>query len=1409
MKRLRLISSILTLCMIFSSVNVCASTDKISLTSDKLDGYNKHTPEQNLFYIEGCSDKKFIVLDADNDGFLILANEIYGTAAFDGDNMQKFDADKQNNIAYYLNNDFIKSDNSLPSEFFPYIDNNRVWKTEGGNNSGVCPELYDTVCGISLLSYTEFLKYYKKIGLFDDNARVNWWLRSPIGDDAKSVVASGGTYADEGKLKSVNARLSIGIRPLFWVSKSFFADVKVNISQMGENAKKIIASNISSDFLKNGKVQYNDYELKRLGYNIKGIPIEFVKFNFPNEPLYAQNQKNAYVGLEISHTASKAMEYTVEYSPNGTFDDTISKTYNVVPNKGISQKIELSGLKKAKYNNFTIRVKNEYGVVAQKSVPLTIMEFVDIEPLSEYSRVGMNWHIDYNTAHYTTKGAVVEGEDHENYNKLLNFMGITKTRSIHRWSWSESAKGERRNGRHNYEHGLMRKYGQVFAPYILGFANTAYFPADPKTYKNVADEVEYCVDIMDYLDKQGIKRDCLELWNEPNIISFWKTDNWITYFQLADRLGYEMNNCYPNMPLYACTLATTQGAYEYAYEYFKRGGLMYSGGLSSHPYSHPLSPDNESVARSHINKTKEMLDTRDKIGGWIDLTQTEVGYPTATSASGVDKLTQAQYMPKLYIYNDDLDISLTNIYTFEDTGWNYNDNEHNWGIIDLNLVPKEAVITITQLNKYCANSEYLGKFKIDKSSYVYVYKKLGKLFAIMWDKSDSGDETFEYTLKDGEKAEDMYGNPIDGNTFTVGADLVYLNGISDEYAAKAVAEKTYDDFDRVISVADGIIDTGYLNELKQSFSADSCANAADLKLHIDKIYAYGDKLISDYKNNPENAALDRITAILSDMYYISQRLVKSYTYFGGNAENSNTNIANAEKKISKIKADEPQSSLLYTDAVMRYAKQHNIKANDIRSKYKLNQPGIKEAVATSDMLANKLIGWINALADIETIDVSRAIFTYLEETDVTAYNDQSYEYKMEVENLSAHDINGVVVLRDEAGNILGEAMPCNVAKNGYANVTFCGSIPHSESFGKHVYTVDIMQNNKLLKRSYVNVNVKEKLNAELAECTDILDNMTDIGIDLESTFNDTIKGTVKLDAPEGWEFETDEQQFELTAGEKKRISFKIVNAQAVPFNEYAFSYTVADNNGDVLVKDSKLLDFTIATKTFGEIDVQSFDGDISSWANAYPIHINVPDDMTNLDAWTSSNIAVKSYMKWDENYYYVLTDVYDDLHYQGYTGNQMWQGDSIQLAFDTLNNDTTSYANDDYEFGIGQTALGTEVEAYVAGEPNTAGSRSPQWAKIIRDNGNKITRYLVKIPKNEIYPLELKQGFSFGYNICVNDADVLNRDKAIEFTVGVNGKKRPNLFKTFTLVGASSDVKLLSDGIYSTVIKLNDTGFGM
>lgn len=69
-------------------------------------GWEKTTPRQNLFQIDG-SLMEFVLLDKLEDGFLVMTNTSVGRKPFDPDNTGKFDIEDTNNIAYWLNNDYL------------------------------------------------------------------------------------------------------------------------------------------------------------------------------------------------------------------------------------------------------------------------------------------------------------------------------------------------------------------------------------------------------------------------------------------------------------------------------------------------------------------------------------------------------------------------------------------------------------------------------------------------------------------------------------------------------------------------------------------------------------------------------------------------------------------------------------------------------------------------------------------------------------------------------------------------------------------------------------------------------------------------------------------------------------------------------------------------------------------------------------------------------------------------------------------------------------------------------------------------------------------------------------------------------------------------------------------------------
>jgi len=286
--------------------------------------------------------------------------------------------------------------------------------------------------------------------------------------------------------------------------------------------------------------------------------------------------------------------------------------------------------------------------------------------------------------------------------------------------------------------------------------------------------------------------------------------------------------------------------------------------------------------------------------------------------------------------------------------------------------------------------------------------------------------------------------------------------------------------------------------------------------------------------------------------------------------------------------------------------------------------------------------------------------------------------------------------------------------------------------------------------------------------------------------------------PKDWDIE-EGKDVELETKESKSIKFHVNSKKQVPFNEYIFTIQLYDENNQ-LVSEKKLpLDFTVFMENNDVINVNEWAGDIASWANAYPIHINPPKNPERFSDWKDSNIAARSYVKFDSQNMYVLVDVFDDLHANNTTQDAVWSYDSVQGAVDTLNNKSNNYDTDDLPFMLAYTGQRKNEIILSPRIPNDKGELVRKYEyfdgetvkdllRIIRDNKNCTTRYLYRIPKEKLYGLSLAKGIVVGYNINVNDADAIDRERYIQFTRGIGDVHRPLYHENFTFVGYESGI---------------------
>ncbi|GHT60492.1 hypothetical protein AGMMS50239_09560 [Bacteroidia bacterium] len=234
----------------------------------------ENTPPANTFKIVGDSDYIEYILLNDNGTapskfFILNKNHFQRNRPF-GSTQRFTTAD---GIGLFLNSEefWTEGNGASAKRIFspivtPYIDKNHVWSTEAGY-AGSVPTAYNTTCGITFLSQTEWQEYSNRIGYKDDMADNGWYLRSPYtsspGQILTVLVANG----------TIDPRTTGGqsyyLRPAFYLNDNFFKEVKLDIASAGSNVRAAIRKNYPLSEIRGGI--YSDEELTQLGYDLTGL----------------------------------------------------------------------------------------------------------------------------------------------------------------------------------------------------------------------------------------------------------------------------------------------------------------------------------------------------------------------------------------------------------------------------------------------------------------------------------------------------------------------------------------------------------------------------------------------------------------------------------------------------------------------------------------------------------------------------------------------------------------------------------------------------------------------------------------------------------------------------------------------------------------------------------------------------------------------------------------------------------------------------------------------------------------------------------------------------------------------------------------------------------------------------------
>ena len=828
-----------------------------------------------------------------------------------------------------------------------------------------------------------------------------------------------------------------------------------------------------------------DGEIKTL-LNTEREGYEDVKISIPDAYQNIYNKKDAYFDVSVAYAGNSQKTYTVSY----TLDDWKTQTNENITVPSIANLKKRIDIKDAPLGENTLKVKitSDGGEKAQKESKFSVMKFYEQKPLDSFYNVGTGRELDW---------AVIPKE----HMQLIKNIGFTSIRTTPSWNVAESEKGklaipENSNTAKNIETyadlGLNVSFLTVAYGNKYYTDNTASSRPDmqpPKEREHIDAFANYAVNIPSLLkskDGKTLSFKRYEIWNEPNLSTYWGYDedsvpDPIEYTYLFNRTAARIRKDRPEAMIAAGAFARgTDGTYNYNQNFLDQmydlGLLKYADEYSFHPYLHPRNPDTgyrsdgvkDGYVKTYVdNVTDSYLASRKNHGGWIDAAVSEVGWTTFVSGNegsgkegqtGTTEADQAIYLVKALVYNNYLGISFTNVFTAYDRGNDISEREHNFGIIRNDYTPKKAVFSLSQYNNACSSAQYLGKVKLADDVYGYVYQSLTKPFMIAWKiKMTSSVPDFEYVLPAKTYAEDMLGNRINGEKINIGTEPVYVYDIPSTLVKSAFSDISFDKFKNFDSYA---AYSAKLDEYKKLGTMPSAEKQLEM---LDNMYAFGKALIGERKSNSHNMSENEFMYGLFEIYEASKRMAAAYAMYDAEYVSSNDDLSSAENKVLAKKGNRKETSLLFTDAIMRYAKRYNKTANE--AKLLSDFVGKTGFAAMNDYLAKNLCGWAAAVMETETVDISSALLPYAK-SKIEVKANTAYTLDFWIDNLLDDAVNVKVYIADENGNKAGNGESITVGGNGDFNVTLSGNAVSGT--GKYTYYVCVEHNGKtVIKQPFV------------------------------------------------------------------------------------------------------------------------------------------------------------------------------------------------------------------------------------------------------------------------------------------------------------------------------------------------------
>jgi len=289
----------------------------------------------------------------------------------------------------------------------------------------------------------------------------------------------------------------------------------------------------------------------------------------------------------------------------------------------------------------------------------------------------------------------------------------------------------------------------------------------------------------------------------------------------------------------------------------------------------------------------------------------------------------------------------------------------------------------------------------------------------------------------------------------------------------------------------------------------------------------------------------------------------------------------------------------------------------------------------------------------------------------------------------------------------------------------------------------------------------------------------EIKISVRNPFRFPVYGDIKWSLFDGWKITPKSREYFIEPHTNIDLFFKVEADRRAkltyPFPWYESMFRRKRGKEPIATGKSgvRLVRRFVCRKTERKIII---DGSLNDWKDFEPLRLNRKEQVVG--PWKGiDDLSAKIFLSWDKDYLYFAAEVRDDIFCQEYSGTDLWQGDSVQIALDTLNDDSSELNEGDYEFLFALTPKGKEVFKHTGKENSILGEKAkdiPFHINIHSEEGIYI--YEAAISWNQMNPLKPEKGTICGFNVVVNDNDGDGSKSYIEWTPGIRESKDTSYF---------------------------------